>query len=130
MSKTNPHLALCMINITPSQNHLGLKRFKFQIESDDGPGLYSNEEKATERTIHTYIHTYILVKSYILYHSTSSVCWLWNCMDHNILDSWNQQADKHRRKRNGDLAAHKFTAQVIKKKTERNKRQKERCSLA
>jgi hypothetical protein len=48
-----------MINITPSQNHLGLKRFKFQIESDDGPGLYSNEEKATERTIHTYIHTYI-----------------------------------------------------------------------
>jgi hypothetical protein len=53
-----------MINITLSQNPLGLKRSKFQIESDDGPGLYSNEEKATERTIHTYIHTYILVKSY------------------------------------------------------------------
>jgi hypothetical protein len=60
-----------------------------------------------------------LVKSYILYHSTSSVCWLWNCMDHNILDSWNQQAGKHRRKRNGDLAAHKFTAQVKKKKKQR-----------
>jgi len=69
--------------------------------------------------IHTYIHTYILVKSYILYHSTSSVCWLWNCMDHNILDSWNQQAGKHRRKRNGDLAAHKFTAQVKKKNREK-----------